>query len=334
MRKIAKISVIIPVYNGSRTLRKTLQTVRSQNDLHLETIVVDDGSDEDISEMVREMGASLLRLERNSGPAVARSRGAETASGETLLFTDSDVWLPENLVETLRSDFAEQDCECVQGTFSEHCPHPDFFSQYKNLYNRYVLGLLGPWIDTTYTSVTAVKKDFFLQCGGFDENITSASVEDRTLGENILRNGGKIFLDHRIEVVHNKRLSMSGFFRNQFKRSRDLAKLLIRQKERGFSGKGDSFGTNSKQAMLRLPAASACLASMILVPWSSWFLLPAVVFGLGYLILSRKWVAYLYRRRGGWFAVRGWVVDFLDALVCAGGVATGFFEYKILSKKY
>jgi hypothetical protein len=237
----------------------------------------------------------------------------------------------------LRQTFAEQDCECVQGTFSAHCPYPNFFSQYKNLYNRYVLGLLGPWINTTYTSVTAVKKDFFFQCGGFDLKIPGASVEDRTLGENIVNGGGKIYLDHSLEVVHNKELTAKGFYRNQFRRSRDLAKLRERQKESGFLGdKGKSFGTNSKKAMLRLPVAWGGVLFLVLFlgTWLEGFLLGAVALGAVYLFLTKEWIGYLRRERGAWFALRGWAVDFTDALVTALGVAAGIFEYKALGRKY
>ncbi|MBK7494432.1 MAG: glycosyltransferase family 2 protein [Candidatus Omnitrophica bacterium] len=206
-----KVSIIIPVYNGSRTLRKTLETAQRQRDPSFEVIVVDDGSTENISSLVRELGARHHRLPMNMGPAAARTEGARVASGQVLLFTDSDVWLPENTISIIRQAFEDHACSCVQGTFSKQCPYPDFFSQYKNLYNRYVLNRLPDWIETTYTSLTAIGREFFFECGGFDQNIRTASVEDRTLGENIIRHEGTIYLEKRLEVIHNKHLSPGGF---------------------------------------------------------------------------------------------------------------------------
>lgn len=329
-----KVSIIIPVYNGSRTLRKTLETAQRQRDPSFEVIVVDDGSTENISSLVRELGARHHRLPMNMGPAAARTEGARVASGQVLLFTDSDVWLPENTISIIRQAFEDHACSCVQGTFSKQCPYPDFFSQYKNLYNRYVLNRLPDWIETTYTSLTAIGREFFFECGGFDQNIRTASVEDRTLGENIIRHGGTIYLEKRLEVIHNKHLSPGVFFRNQFRRSRDLAKLMQRQKASGFLSPGRGFGTHSRESMYRLPAvflSILCLLLSILTPWMA---APMALCIGAFLFFSRNWLRHLRKEKGLWFALRGSLLDFVDAFVSGCGVLAGLFEYKRLGKKY
>lgn len=334
MGKRPQISVVIPVYNGSRTLRRTLETVRRQKEPPAEIIVVDDASTEDFRDLVREMGAMHHRLPMNVGPAIARTEGVRVSSAEVVLFTDADVWLPENLLSGISRHFAEKECECVQGTFSRQCPHNNFFSQYKNLFNRYVLGLLPEWVSTTYTSVTAIRRDFFFQCGGFDENIRTASVEDRTLGENIVRAGGRILLDPTLEVIHNKRLTWKGFLRNQYLRSCDLAKLMLRQRQSGFLHESRSFGTTSSRAMFRLPVAVFLSIFLLLTFGSQWFLVPAVFCTIAFGVLTRNWIHYLWREKGWWFALRGWVVDLLDALASAAGVARGLFEFVVLKRRY
>jgi glycosyltransferase involved in cell wall biosynthesis len=342
MKPQLRISVVIPVFNGSRTLRRTLETVRRQKESPLEVIVVDDASTEDISDMVRELGARHHRLPMNVGPAMARTEGARLANAPVVLFTDSDVWLPEGLIAGIRKAFEENDCECVQGVFSRQCPHSNFLSQYKNFYNRYVLSQLPVWINTTYTSVTAVRKDFFFECGGFDQSIHKPSVEDRTLGQNIVTSGGRILLDKSLEVIHNKRMTLKGFIRNQFHRSRDLAKLLIRQKESGFHKKGSSFGTHSRGAMMRLPFVFLLLCSFCFFLASLWGGLLIQLLGAlmmvgvlgGYSYLSWPWIEHLAKEKGGWFALRAWPVDLLDAIVSGLGVACGLFESKVLGRKY
>lgn len=334
MPKKEFISIVIPVYNGSRTLRKTLESVRRQDDDDFEIVVVDDGSTEDLRPLTAEMGVHFHRLPENSGPATARTAGVAACRGEIVVFTDSDVWLPESLLAGLRRTFAETGAECVQGSFSKHCPHSNFFSQYKNLYNHYVLNRLGDWIDTTYTSLTAVKKEIFLKSNGFDRNIRTASVEDRTLGESLIAAGGRIFLARDLEVVHDKHLDARRFYRSQFHRSRDLAKLMQRQKESGFQGKGKSFGTNSRAAMMRLPAVAAVFAFGLLG-----FLHPALWLGMSaalgfYLYLTREWIGFLWKTKGPWFALRGQIVDFTDAVATGFGVAAGLWEFKFQGKRY
>jgi hypothetical protein len=321
----------------------------------LEILVVDDASTEDITPLVREMGVRYHRLEENQGPAIARTVGAKMATGQVVLFTDADVWLPEGLLQGVLQTFLDRDCECVQGTFSRQCPYANYFSQYKNLYNRYVLNQLPEWIQTTFTSLTAIRRDFFFSCGGFDENIHQASIEDRTLGENIIRAGGRIFLNKDLEVIHNKHLGWKTFLRNQFLRSRDLAKLLLRQKESGFlskpphhpgeasqektAGQTSTFGTNSKTTMLRLPFAGLALFLGVvgmMTTGSLAIILITLSLGafLAYLVCASRWIRYLTSEKGKWFALRGVSVDYLDALVSGVGVATGMIQYKILGRRY
>jgi len=182
------VSIIIPVYNGQNSLPDTLRSILNL-DGECELIVVDDASTDNTAALSKEAGAQVLTMPHNVGPATARNRGAQAANGNILLFTDSDVLLPKSLLKDLRHVFTEIKCDAVQGTFSDVCPYGNFFSQYKNLYNRFVLNQLPDWIDTTFTSITAVKKGAFQQCGGFDENIRGASVEDRTLGRNLRKHG-------------------------------------------------------------------------------------------------------------------------------------------------
>ncbi|MBZ0258545.1 glycosyltransferase, partial [bacterium] len=224
-------SIIIPVYNGTKTLPDTLNSVMRMEGADYEVIVVDDASTDNTVEVAAHAGACVVALETNSGPATARNRGAQEAKYDKIVFTDSDVLVSKNLLQQLENHFQQSGADCVQGIFSEVCPFANFCSQYKNLYNRYVLSQLPGWIDTTYTSLTAVKTNAFLQCGGFDENIRGASVEDRTLGRNLKRSGFKIWLARDIEVLHNKKLTFKGFLLNQYRRSRDLIKLLLRNRE-------------------------------------------------------------------------------------------------------
>ncbi len=92
------ISVVIPVYNGARYLRETLDSVRWQTRQPDEIIVVDDGSTDDTPEILQaETGIQVIRQE-NQGAGAARNRGIQHATGELIAFLDADdIWLPEKL---------------------------------------------------------------------------------------------------------------------------------------------------------------------------------------------------------------------------------------------
>ena len=94
------VSVIIPAYNASATIGACIDSVRRQRNVNAEIIVIDDGSTDATAELVDGMPGVMLLRQENAGPASARNRGIEAASGEWLAFLDSDeAWLDENKLE-------------------------------------------------------------------------------------------------------------------------------------------------------------------------------------------------------------------------------------------
>lgn len=89
-----KISVIIPVYNADKTLRRCLQSVQKQTLRDIEIICIDDGSTDDSRKLLEQMAAGDGRIhyysQRNSGAGVARNNGIRHASGKFVSFLDSD----------------------------------------------------------------------------------------------------------------------------------------------------------------------------------------------------------------------------------------------------
>lgn len=342
---LSGFSIIIPVRNGQATLADTLRSIANlEADTH-EVIVVDDASTDRTVRIAEDFGARVISMPEPSGPAAARNKGAQEAQYPILVFTDSDVLAPKKLLSLLKKSFMQSEADCVQGTFSDVCPYADFFSQYKNLYNRYVINQLPEWIDTTYTSLTAVRKSAFLDSGGFDEGIRTASVEDRTLGRNLIRNGYRIYLDRHIEVVHNKKLNAQKFYRNQFHRSRDLAKLLLRNREEAKEAEEEGqevdsfaeqgrFGTNSATAMMRLPIALAVILFSGIAIWQPLFLIMTAVLIVHFCYLITPFTFYLLRKRGPFFALASVLVNFSDAIVSGAGVMWGFFQYGVMRQRY
>ena len=88
------ISVIIPVFNGAGMLASAVRSVLAQRWGAIEIIIVDDGSSDDIDGAVQRLPVDVLFIRQpNAGPAAARNRGIEAASGELLAFLDvDDLW--------------------------------------------------------------------------------------------------------------------------------------------------------------------------------------------------------------------------------------------------
>nr|AXL04798.1 glycosyltransferase [Aeromonas hydrophila] len=98
-----KVSIIMPLYNSARFLAASIDSVLKQKYTNWELILIDDCSGDDSVVIAqaycdKDSRIKLVRLNRNSGAAVARNRGIEVAEGRFIAFLDSDdLWLPEKL---------------------------------------------------------------------------------------------------------------------------------------------------------------------------------------------------------------------------------------------
>ncbi|MBI2436635.1 MAG: glycosyltransferase [Candidatus Magasanikbacteria bacterium] len=106
------ISIIIPVYNRPEAFQKTLASVLRQTYTNIEVIVVDDGSDIDLTtlppnHLTTDKRVKMFRQE-NQGAPVARNRGFDESKGEFVIFIDADVVLESDMIEKMYNILIEQ----------------------------------------------------------------------------------------------------------------------------------------------------------------------------------------------------------------------------------
>lgn len=102
---MTKISIIIPIYNAEKHLKKCVDSVLGQTEKNIEIILVDDGSD-DYSWKVCQYYANLDKRikalhQKNAGVSAARNAGIECAEGQYIGFVDSDDWVEPTMFERL-----------------------------------------------------------------------------------------------------------------------------------------------------------------------------------------------------------------------------------------
>ena len=107
-----KVSIVVSIYNGEATMRRTIDCLRSQTLDGIEIILVDDGSTDSTFAICEEYAAldtSIKVLHKeNQGLGYARNSGIEIATGEYIAFFDSDDYPDENMYEKMYS-FASQE---------------------------------------------------------------------------------------------------------------------------------------------------------------------------------------------------------------------------------
>lgn len=111
------VSVIIPVFNGSQFLSEAIRVVLRQNYPSVEIIVVDDGSTDNIDDVVSSLPVDVRFFKQaNAGAASARNRGIKDASGEFIAFLDvDDLWPDRNLTSLVERLLLDPKVEVVHG---------------------------------------------------------------------------------------------------------------------------------------------------------------------------------------------------------------------------
>ena len=98
-----KVSIITPSYNSEHFIIDSINSILSQTYKDWELIIIDDCSkDATVKKILpfieKYKNINLIKLEKNSGPAIARNTGIEAATGKYIAFLDSDdIWLPDKL---------------------------------------------------------------------------------------------------------------------------------------------------------------------------------------------------------------------------------------------
>ncbi|CAM4157784.1 glycosyltransferase family 2 protein [Bacillus cereus] len=98
MEQTQLVSVIIPLYNAEKYIEETMESILNQTYKNIEIVVVDDGSKDQSSSLVKNLKKKHPEqikyiLQENQGVSVARNTGIENASGEYISFLDSDdLW--------------------------------------------------------------------------------------------------------------------------------------------------------------------------------------------------------------------------------------------------
>lgn len=102
------VSIITPTYNSIRFLDDTIQSIRSQTFTNWELLITDDCSTDGTWELLQKYQEEdnrikIFRLEKNSGPGVARNNSIKHAQGRFIAFCDSDdQWKPEKLEKQIK----------------------------------------------------------------------------------------------------------------------------------------------------------------------------------------------------------------------------------------
>ena len=96
------IDIIIPMYNAEKFIKRCLLSAINQTYKNLEIICIDDGSNDDSSNIIEELAQKDNRIvlirQRNQGVSIARNNAIESSTGDYIMFLDSDDYMEKKHV--------------------------------------------------------------------------------------------------------------------------------------------------------------------------------------------------------------------------------------------
>ena len=186
MGQSLEVSVVIPTFNRARSVRRAIDSVLGQLGVSPEVIVVDDGSTDATSEMLRTYGDAIrvISLE-NGGACRARNIGAKAARADYVMFLDSDDWISNDLLsgmldraKSTKSDIVfsrvrlvgQNSQDHILGENLQHCENAD--------------EVIGYWLEDDYVPPCGV---LWRRAALFDIGLWEEERQRNQDGELVLR---------------------------------------------------------------------------------------------------------------------------------------------------
>jgi glycosyltransferase involved in cell wall biosynthesis len=236
-KKKPLVSIIIPTYNRSKLLTYTLDSITKQSvSTHLmEVIVVDDGSSEDIKDIIKPYFEKLnlkyfFQEDKGYRAAAARNIGIKNATSPICVFLDSSLILGKDAIKEHLKVHQEEENPCavigyVFG-FDDHNKNYNLLEQlidpydpekslqtlkkYKILDSREPLyqkhgddfqNWPAPWV-IFWTCNVSARRESLIEAGMFDESYTTWGGEDTDLALALEKLGVKFIFNREIETIH------------------------------------------------------------------------------------------------------------------------------------
>ena len=301
----AAVTVIIPAYNAERELRLCLTGLRAGDEQPEELFVADDGSTDSTAQVAREFGATVVPTHGRVGPARARNLAARQATGSLLVYFDADVVPHPQTIGRLRTALENDPAlDAIIGAYDDAPACGRFLSQYRNLQHCFVHRTGRRAAFSFWTGCGAVRRESFLARGGFLESYGKPAIEDVEFGVRLIRSGGSIALDPRIQVKHLKRWTFRDMVRTDiFQRAAPWTELIVRE------GKlPDDLNLATSQRVSAGLALLALLAAAAGV-WVAGPRLLAALLGTIWIALAAFWIESPQRILTGvlWLASTGFL---------------------------
>ncbi len=226
-----RLSVVVPVRNGERTIGRCLDALFGSTHPSFEVVVADDHSCDGTGDIVRRYPCRLVRLpDGRQGAAAARNAGAAAACGRVLFFTDADcLVLPTTLA---RAEAAVTGPRIAAG--GTYTPEPadasSFYSRFQSVFVHCAESRRPQAPDYLATHALALTAATFRASGGFAEN-GAPILEDVEFCHRLRRHGVRLRFDPAILVRHDFGFNMGRSLANAARKTRYWVRYSLENRD-------------------------------------------------------------------------------------------------------
>jgi len=326
------IAVVIPAASAPDVFSECLRSLFLGVEKPDEVIIVNDAMDQTALDIAEQYPVRVVK-NPHKGVSAARNYGARVAGSDIILFIDTDVIIDCQAIQLIRTIFQDAGIDGAVGVQSKSLRFMDFFSRYKNHWMRYTYRRLKENIHLFYTSCAAIRREVFIQTGGFDENYRLPSVEDTAFGAVLGASGIRIQPLPDFEIEHVKAYGLKSILVTDFNRSAALVRYVLRNRSQKTGG---DIGKTSvpKQFMLSSAIMTIALFALFLLPvWSYFSLITFLISWIFIIGLNTSWISHLFQEEGIGFAIKACFFLPVDVTFVVLGIFWGIISFA-MGKKY
>ena len=324
-RERGLLSVVVPAHNAAPFLERSLAALRASDlaEDRFEIVFVDDASTDDGAAIAARYVDTIVRLDadRPFGPAYARNRGFEVASGDTIAFVDADVRVHPDALSAFQQSFErEPELDAILGSYDTDPPARSLVSQHRNLLHHFYHQRCSGDVLTFWAGCGAIRSAAFAKAGHYDEwHFVRPQVEDLELGFRLRAAGCRVVLRPQIRGTHLKRWKLAEVITTDL-RDRMVPWMRVVNQRLAASRPGLlSLRAAERFNTVLTCGAAAALVGLALFPHPMWGML-AIACAVAVLVANRGQYAFFLRLRGAPFTIATVPLDLLYYLI--NGVAT------------
>ena len=321
------ISIVIPTYNAEKFMPTLLDSIFHNKIDDMEVVIVDDCSTDDTVRISKSFPVRVINMEKNSGPAKARNIGVEAAKGDIIYFLDSDVIVLDGAIKEVKDYFDQNpSAKCVIGICSTEPLNKGFVSKYMAMFEYiHLIGQENKAVSVFAPRCGAIKRDFFLEIGSYDENYKGADVEDFELARRINKQSS-IILNPKIMVRHQF-ANFKQALRIYFRRTVMWVHLFFKEKQL------DNAGPTSPNNGLAAICAFFSFISLFLLPMTGLVKPVFIVLIALYIFFNLKLFHFMKNEAGLGFAIKAMFLNYFLGIEIMVSAIYGVLSYPFSDKE-